>query len=120
MTEEAKPDEAKPGEQPNYRHVRWMKHFDEIDREIAQLASVCKISILDPGVIERVLHKDTLVCGTQNPPAFEKLRSLLMMHYSVRDRAVVALGEKETLLIMAEIVQRLRRRYGERLGGPAA
>ncbi|MCI4431186.1 MAG: hypothetical protein JHC40_18705 [Burkholderiales bacterium] len=130
MTEEAKPDEAKPdeakpgeakpGELPNYRHVRWMKHFDEIDREIAQLASVCKISILDPGVIERVLHKDTLVCGTQNPRAFEKLRSLLMMHYSVRDKAVVALGEKETMLILGEIVGRLRSRYGDRLGGPAA
>ena len=99
---------------------RWTKHFDEIDREIAQLASICKVPILDPGVIERVLHKDTLVCGTQNPRAFDKLRSLLMMHYSVRDRAVVALGEQETMLIMDQIVERLRKRYGDRLGGPAA
>jgi hypothetical protein len=113
-------DEAKPDEQPDYRHVRWTKHFDEIDREIAQLASICQIPLLDPGVIERVLHKDTLVCGSQNPRAFDKLRSLLMMHYSVRDRAVVALGEKETMLIMNEIIERLRSRYGDRLGRPAA
>ena len=113
-------DEAKPDGQPNYRHARWTKHFDEIDREIAQLASICQIPLLDPGVIERVLHKDTLVCGSQNPRAFEKLRSLLMMHYSVRDRAVVALGEKETMVIMNEIVERLRSRYGDRLGRPAA
>jgi hypothetical protein len=112
-------DSTQPDEQP-YRQERWTKHFDEIDREIAQLASICKIQILDPGVIERVLHKDTLVCGTQNPRAFEKLRQLLMMHYSVRDKAVVALGEQETMLIMDQIVERLRKRYGDRLGGPAA
>jgi hypothetical protein len=111
MTEDIKPDEV-----PSHRHARWTEHFDEIDREIAQLASVCKIRLLDPGVIERVLHKDTLVCGTQNQRAFDKLRSLLMMHYSVRDRAVVSLGEDETRQILGEIVERLRSRYGDRLG----
>jgi hypothetical protein len=105
-------------EDEGYRHKRWTKHFDDIDREIAQLATVCKIPLLDPGVIERVLHNDTLVCGTQNPRAFEKLRSLLMMHYSVRDKAVVALGEAETMKIMNEIVERLRARLGDRLGTP--
>ena len=103
-------------EQPSYHTARWTKHFDEIDREIAQLAAICQVPILDPGVIERVLHKDTLVCGSQNPRAFDKLRSLLMMHYSVRDRAVVAIGEHETMLILADIVERLRARYGDRLG----
>jgi hypothetical protein len=111
-------DESEPNSQEGYRHARWTEHFDEIDREIAQLASMCKIRLLDPGVIERVLKKDTLVCGTQNPRAFDKLRSLLMMHYSVRDRAVVALGEEETMRIMGEIVARLRTRYGDRLGDP--
>jgi hypothetical protein len=119
MTDETNSNDAESDEVP-YRQARWTKHFDEIDREIAQLASVCKIQILDPGVIERVLHKDTLVCGTQNPRAFEKLRQLLMMHYSVRDKAVVALGEQETMLILDQIVERLRARYGDRLGGPAA
>jgi hypothetical protein len=113
-------DEATPDEKPDYRQARWLKHFDEIDREIAKLSAICKIQILDPGVIERVLQKDTLVCGTQNPRAFEKLRSMLMMHYSVRDKAVVALGEKETMLMMGAIVERLRARYGERLGSPGA
>jgi hypothetical protein len=113
-------DEAKSGEPANYRLERWAKHFGEIDREIAQLAALCKVPLLDPGVIERVLKKDTLVCGTQNPRAFDKLRSLLMMHYSVRDKAVVALGEQETMAIMNEIIERLRARYGDRLGGPAS
>ena len=107
-------------EEFNYREARWTKHFDEIDREIAQLATLCKVPLLDPGVIERVLHNDTLVCGTQNKRAFDKLRSLLMMHYSVRDRALVVLGEEETLRIVAGIVERLRARYGDRLGRPEA
>jgi hypothetical protein len=107
-------------EEFNYRESRWTKHFDEIDREIAQLAALCQVPLLDPGVIERVLHNDTLVCGKQNQRAFDKMRSLLMMHYSVRDRALVALGEAETLRIVAGIVERLRERYGDRLGRPAA
>jgi len=113
-------DEAKSEEPLNYRLERWAKHFGEIDREIGQLADMCKVPLLDPGVIERVLKNDPLVCGKGNPRAFEKLRSLLMMHYSVRDRAVVSLGEKETMLIINEIVERLRNRYGDRLGRPAA
>ena len=112
-------DNARPGEPAGYRHTRWSKHFEEIDREIGQLADLCRIRLLDPGVIERVLHKDTLVCGTQNARAFDKLRTLLMMHYSVREKAVVALGERETIAIVNEIVERLRARYGDRLGTPS-
>ncbi len=105
-------------DEPNYRTQRWTHHFEAIDKEIAQLAKVCQVPLLDPGVIERVLHKDTLVCGHQNERAFDKLRQLLMMHYSVRDKAVVALGEPETMLIIGDIVERLRQRFGDDLGTP--
>lgn len=107
-------------DKPGYRHQRWSAHFEEIDKEIAQLAAICKVPLLDPGVIERVLNKDSLVCGTQNARAFEKLRQLLMMHYSVRNRALEALGPAETILIVEEIVARLRERFGDRLGTPSA
>ena len=107
-------DESKP--KATYSQTRWLEHFNEIDKEIALQASLCKVRLLDPGVIKRVLQKDSSVCATDNPRAFEKLRSLLMMHYSVRDKAVVAIGEKETLALMGEIVERLRTRYGDSLG----
>ena len=107
-------------DEPSHRQKRWYAHFEEIDREITNLATLCKIPLLDPGVIERVLHKDAQVCGAENPRAFEKLRALLMMHYSVRERAVVALGEKETMAMVSDIVQRLRARVGDKLGGPPA
>ena len=105
-------------DEPAYHTQRWTKHFEGIDNEIGQLAKVCQIPLLDPGVIERVLQKDTLVCGHQNQRAFDKLRQLLMMHYSVRDKAVVALGEQETMLILGDIVERLRKRFGDDLGTP--
>src|SRR5512133_801078 len=106
-------------EKVDYRHQRWSEHFKEIDAEIARLALTCGVPLLDPGVIERVLHNDSLVCSKQNPRAFEKLRSLLMMHYSVRDKAVVAIGEQETIAIIGELLERLRARIGDKLGGPA-
>jgi hypothetical protein len=105
---------------PAYHTQRWTQHFEAIDSEIAQLAKLCKIPLLDPGVIERVLKKDSLVCGTQNARAFDKLRSLLMMHYSVRERALVTLGEEETLKIVGDVVARLRARFGDSLGTPSS
>ncbi len=104
----------------DYVHQRWVKQFEELDRQIVQEAVLCQIRILDPGIIERVLQNDKLVCGTENPRAFEKLRSLAMIHYSLRDKAVVALGQQETLRIMDEVWERLRANSGNSLGGPAA
>jgi len=107
-------------EDPSYHHQRWLKHFEGIDFEIGQLAKICQVQLLDPGNIERVLRNDTLVCGHQNQRAFDKMRQLLMMHYSVRDKALVAIGEQETMAILKDIVDRLRARVGDTLGGPAA
>jgi hypothetical protein len=61
----------------------WADNFDEIDREIARLATLCRVSILEPGVIERVLHKDASVCGTSNEIAFAKLHDMIMLHFAV-------------------------------------
>jgi hypothetical protein len=104
----------------NIRTQRWYKHMEEIDREIARHAVTCKVALLDPGVIERVLQNDSSICGTQNPQAFAKMRSLLMMHYSVRDRAVVAIGQAETIAMVSDIVERLREHLGDKLGGSPA
>lgn len=101
---------------PSYLKQRWAKHFEEIDNEIATLCLLLDVNLLEPGVIERVLRNDATVCGKSKQQAFEKMRALLMMHYSVRDNAVVALGEQETMLIIGEILERLR----ERFKGPLA
>jgi hypothetical protein len=95
----------------------WAKNLDDIDKEVARLALICDVRILDPGVIERVLQNDASVCGTANPQAFEKLRNALMMHYHVRDKAVGIAGQDQTAAIVKAIIERLRSRVGDRLGG---
>jgi hypothetical protein len=108
----------KPSEpaKPKYSTKRWSTHLDEIDSEIARLCLICKVKILAPGVIKRVLDNDATVCEVNNPKVFEKLRSLVIMHYSVRERAVGALGSRETMAIMEELVAHLRERFGDTLG----
>jgi hypothetical protein len=100
-------------EETSYSHARWAKQFDEITGEIAKYASICRVNLLDSGNIQRVLNDDATVCGIQNESAFRKMRSLLMLHYSVRQKAVAALGPQETLKIVDEIVARLRAKLGQ-------
>lgn len=54
-----------------------------IDMEIARLAQLCGIQMLQPGVAEAVLRNDSSLCNSTNPVAWEKLRGLLVLHYHV-------------------------------------
>ncbi|ALT77838.1 MULTISPECIES: hypothetical protein [unclassified Roseateles] len=105
---------------PSYQTGRWSMHFEEIDQEIATLALMCEVPLLNPGVIERVLANEPAVCGKDKPASFAKLRGLLMMHYSDQNRAMVALGEEQAMAMINEVIERLRARFGDRLGTPAA
>lgn len=95
----------------------WSKNLDDVDREVARLASICKVRLLDPGVIDRVLKNDATVCGAPNKTAFDKLRNALMMHYHVRGKAVQAVGETATQDMINEIVENIKKRLGNQLGG---
>lgn len=95
----------------------WAKNLEEVDREVARLAVLCKVRLLDPGVIERVVRNDASVCGADNKAAFDKLRSALMLHYHVRDKAAGVLGEGATREVIEEIVANIRERLGDKLGG---
>ena len=91
----------------------WAENFEELDREIARLATLCQVRILGPGVIERVLHKDASVCGTANDIAFEKLRDMIMFHFAVRQRSADAVGQVKTAQIEYCVIERLTRSYPE-------
>ncbi|HEY2865312.1 MAG TPA: hypothetical protein VGK37_16955 [Casimicrobiaceae bacterium] len=97
----------------------WAKNLDEVDRELARLALVCNVPLLNPGVIERVLANDASVCASRNRVDFDKLRSLLVMHYGPRDRAVSAIGGAQTSVLAGAIVAELRKKLGHRLRGSA-
>jgi hypothetical protein len=95
---------------------RWASNLDDLDREIARLALLCGVPILDPGVIARVLQRDTSVCGNDNAAAFGKLHDLLMVHLAVRGKAVDALGPVHTAAIEANVIERLSRSFPAALG----
>jgi hypothetical protein len=102
--------------QDSFAVARWASNIEELDREIARLALLCRVRILDPGVMARVLQNDASVCGTDNPAAFAKLHSLLMVHLAVRERSVDALGHVHTVAIEARVIERLEKSFRDELG----
>jgi len=104
-------------EQPDHQQTAWWEtNIDELDREIGRLCTICEVRILDPGVIERVIKKDASVCGTPNPIAFAKLHNMLIFYFLLRDKAVDAIGQRETAQIEAHVVEELRKRFADLLG----
>ena len=82
-----------------------------VDAEIARLATIRDLRILDPGVIERVLAGDDSVCGRKSEKAFRSLTALVKMHYALTDDSLKALGPEESGRILDQIRERLRGRY---------
>ena len=91
----------------------WAMNLDELDREIARLALLCRVRILDTGVVERVLKKDASVCGADNPVAFAKLHDMVMMHLAVREKSAASVGQAPTVAIEKEIFERLAKSFPE-------
>jgi hypothetical protein len=100
-----------------YQAGWYERNLEEIDREVGRLALICRVSILDPGVINRVLHDDMSVCGADdNKIAFRKLRELLMLHFAVRGKSADELGQAETAAIETYIIERLTKSFPELAG----
>ena len=49
-----------------YRTEWWEHNLEELDREIGRLALICRVRLLDPGVVDRVLKGDGSVCAADN------------------------------------------------------
>jgi hypothetical protein len=97
----------------------WGRQIDDVMSEIARQAAICKVRLLDPGVIEAVVSNNESVCGSSNPRSFKKLRELLMMGFVMRENSVEKMGPLETEALITNIRERLQERLGGRLGGPA-
>ena len=100
-----------------FRAKFWGRQMDDLMSEIARQATICKVRLLDPGVIDAVLRDDQSVCGTSNPIAFKKMRDTLMLGFVVRDKSVEHLGAGETEALTKAIRERLQEYLGGRLGG---
>ena len=92
-----------------YRIAWWERNLEELDREVGRLALICRVRLLDPGVIDRVLQGDGSVCSAENRLAFGKLRDLLRMHFVVRQRTADELGQQQTADIETYVIDRLRK-----------
>ena len=101
---------------PVYR-VLWTEDLEEVDREIARLAALCQVRVLQPGVIRRVLQKDASVCGSPNDRAFRKLHDLLMLHLAIREKAVDSFGQAQTAAMEDYVIERLRTSFPDLPGG---
>ena len=102
---------------PDARTAWAARQFENIDNEIARLATICKVDLLDRANVDRVIRNDASVCGSSNPVAFGKLRDLLMMHYATRTKTAAVLGEAETQAIVDSVVERILERFAARGGG---
>ena len=89
----------------------WADNLEKIDLEIARLASLCEVRILQPGVIERVLNKDASVCGTSNEIAFTKLRDMIMYYFAVRQKSADTVGQARTVQIENYVIDRLKKSF---------
>lgn len=97
----------------------WTHQIDDVMLEISRQAATCKVRLLDPGVIEAVMHNNESVCGSANPRAFKKLRDSLMLGFMVREKAYDQLGPIEADELITSIRGKLKERFGDKLGGPA-
>ncbi len=95
----------------------WAPQIEGLLNEIAREAYIADVKLLNPGVIEAVLHNDAAAAGSTNPLAFKKLRDLLMMGFVVREKAMERLGVEEIAEMVTEIRAHLKERYEGKLGG---
>jgi hypothetical protein len=89
----------------------WAENLDALDREIARLATLCEVQILDLEVMRRVLRRDASVCRVANPLAFKKLHDLLMVHMAIRQKSVETVGETRTAAIEDYIIERIKKSF---------
>jgi hypothetical protein len=94
-----------------YAIAWWEDNLEEVDREIARLAMLCRVKLLEPGIIARVVHNDASVCGTDNPRAFKRLHDLLIMHLLLRDKSAGELGAARLAAIEEQIAGRLAQSF---------
>jgi hypothetical protein len=98
-------------EKGSYRTEWWERRLEELDRELGRQALLCRVPLLEPGVVDRVLHGDRSVCGTDNRLAFEKLVQLLRMHLVIRQKTADELGQRRTMDIETYVIERLRKSF---------
>lgn len=85
----------------------WEQRLQGIDLEIARQALVCRVPLLAPGIVERVLNNDESVCGSVHDVAFKTLRGLLVMHFIEGQHLAESMGGEQAGAVAARIREHL-------------
>lgn len=92
-----------------------LPHFeqdlDAIIHELAVLSRLCGLRLREPGVIDAVLHNDALM-RHHNEAAFDKMRGLLVLAYTMVERSAATEGA----VLTSEFVREALAEVDERLG----
>ena len=99
--------------------LEWESRLEEIDLEILRQAAICRVALLDPGAVERVLANDAGVCGATHEAAFRTLRGLLYLHYTEVLHISEGLSPEIAQVIANRVREHLRHRTSTQLGGMA-
>lgn len=102
-----------------HSHDEWTRTTEDVDLEVAQLAIMCHIRLLEPGVIQRVLDNDLSLCRDGHERGFEQLRGMLYLHYEVHRQLAEELGPADAAEVVARVRADLLQRIGHQLGTPA-
>jgi len=97
----------------NFKAGFWGHQLDGVLSEITRQASICKVNLLEPGVIDAILQNNDSVCGNRNPLSFRKLRDALMIGFVVREKSVENLGAAETEALVGAIRERIAHHLGK-------
>ena len=92
-----------------FTHTFWSRQLGNLATEMSRLNTVCDISMLDPGILERILRNDDSVCGRKNPPMFRMLRLHLIVFYHIEEQASRRLGDDEVRLMLDEVMSSLEK-----------
>lgn len=104
---------------PSLEQGRITRQFEDVDRELARLAYLCDVDLSDDGNVRGVIADNLPSAAARNPPAFKRMRDLLMLHYILRERAVESIGAAKTQAILDDVISRIRARF-RLLGHPGA
>ena len=85
----------------------WLSNLEGIDRELARLAMLCRMGILDLGIIDRILQVRERLRAA-NSAGLRKLRNLLMLRLTACDKSVDEPWQLRTAAIEQFIVERFR------------
>lgn len=83
--------------------VHFDRDLEELVKELSTLAQLCNIRLRDPGVVDAVLQSNEGI-RSANPIAFDKMRGLLVLAYTMVERSAAVEGREATAEIVSKAI----------------